>query len=234
MIGSDRHKTSARFLPLCLAAIAGLAACSPGVDEEPFTPVAIHPFLEDAVLGDASAPVTIVEYASTTCHGCYQLHTTLMPELKATYIDTGKVKLVYRVMPTPPADVSVAGAAIARCAGKDKFHAVIADLFANQPKILRDAAIGGGARADLVKIGVRHGLTRDEARTCIADKAIQDYTLKVARAAPAYVTHTPSLIVNGRYIEHNSRETIYAAIDGSLAAAAPAEAAPPAPRQPGK
>jgi protein-disulfide isomerase len=184
------------------------------------------------VLGDANAPVTIVEYASTTCHGCYELHTTLMPEIKASYIDTGKVKLVYRVLPTPPPEVSMAGAAIARCAGKDKFHDVIADLFANQPKILQQAALGG-ARTELVRIGMRHGLSRDEVRTCIADKSIREYTLKVAQAAPAYVSHTPSLIVNGDYIEHNSRETVFAMIEKKLAAATsdsnPAAATAPAP-----
>jgi protein-disulfide isomerase len=180
------------------------------------------------VLGDANAPVTIVEYASTTCHGCYELHTTLMPEIKATYIDAGKVKLVYRVMPTPPAEVSMAGAAIARCAGREKFHDVIADLFANQPKILKQAALGGG-RDELVRIGMRYGLSRDEVRTCIADKSIREYTLKTARAAPAYVSHTPSLIVNGDYIEHNSRETIFAMIEKKLAAAATPAATAPAP-----
>jgi len=211
---------------LALAVFGLLASCSPGSDDGPFKPVPISPFLDDAVLGEANAPVTIVEYASTTCHGCYQLHTTLMPEIKATYIDTGKVKLVYRVMPTPPPEVSLAGAAIARCVGKDKFYDVIADLFANQPKILKEAALGG-ARTELVRIGMRHGLSRDEVRTCIADKSIREYTLKVAQAAPAYVSHTPSLIVNGDYIEHNSRETIFALIEAKLAAAAPAAATAP-------
>ena len=212
---------------LALTAVSS-AGCSPSVDGGPFTPVPIHPFFEDAVLGDAKAPVTIIEYASTTCHGCYQLHTTLMPEIKASFIDTGKVKLIYRVMPTPPADISEAGAAVARCAGKDKFHDVIADLFANQPKILKTAAIGG-AQSELLRIGMRHGLSREEVRTCIADKAIQAYTLKVAQAAPPYVSHTPSLIVNGDYIEHNSRETIFAMIEEKLAAAPPVAATAPAP-----
>jgi hypothetical protein len=119
----------------------------------------------------------------------------------------------------------MAGAAIARCAGPAKFHDVIADLFANQPKILHQAALGGG-RDELLRIGMRHGLSRDEVRTCIADKSIREYTLKVARAAPAYVTHTPSLIVNGDYIDHNSRETIFAMIDKKLAAASTPATAP--------
>lgn len=216
-----------RFV-IALAALIVSASCSPSVDDGPFTPVPIHPFFEDAVLGEANAPVSIVEYASTTCHGCYELHTTLMPEIKARYIDTGKVKLIYRVMPTPPAEISVAGASLARCAGKDKFHEVIADLFANQPQILKTAT-SGDARSELLRIGLRHGLSRDEVRTCLADKEIRAYTLKVAQAAPAYVSHTPSLIVNGDYIEHNSRETVFAKIEEKLAAAPPVAAAAPAP-----
>ncbi|MBI1359754.1 MAG: thioredoxin domain-containing protein [Alphaproteobacteria bacterium] len=205
-----------RFLSPGLVACA-LAACSPQADA-PYETVEIHPYLEDAVLGDAKAPVTIVEYASTTCHGCYRLHTELMPDIKSTYIDTGKVKLVYRVLPTPPEDVSLAGAAIARCAGKDRFFEVIADLFENQPKIL-SAARTGSAGAEILKVGARHGLSRNEVRTCVADKTIHEYTIKVAKAAPEFVTHTPSLIVNGAYIEHNTRESVLAMIDSKVAEA---------------
>ena len=212
-----------RFLLPGLAACA-LAACSPQAADATYQTVTIHPYLEDAVLGEAKAPVTIVEYASTTCHGCYRLHTELMPEIKADYIDTGKVKLVYRVMPTPPEDVSLAGAAIARCAGKDRFFAVIADLFESQPKIL-EAARTGAAGAEILKVGARHGLSRNEVRTCVADKAIHDYTIKVAQAAPEFVTHTPSLIVNGTYIEHNTRESVLEMIDRKVAEAAAGQSA---------
>jgi len=193
----------------------GLAACSADV-EAPFKPASITPFLEEAVLGDPAAPVEIIEYASTTCGGCYQLHTTIMPELKTTYIDTGKAKLLYRVLPTSPAPVSAAGAAIARCAGKDKFHDVIADLYASQPDIL-SAAQSGDVQAELVKVGVRHGLSPDEVRTCVEDPTVRAYTLKIASEAPAFVQGTPSLIVNGDYVENNSRDEIFALIESKLA-----------------
>jgi protein-disulfide isomerase len=203
------------------------AACSPAPTDGPFEPVAIDPFLADAVLGDRNAPVEIVEYASTTCGGCYQLHTTIMPEIKSAYIDTGKVRLVYRVLPTPPAPVSAAGAAIARCAGEEKFHDVIEDLYKSQPDVIR-AAQAGDVQSELVRIGGRHGLSANEVRTCIQDPAIRDYTLKVASEAPPYVTSTPSLIINGDYIQENSRDAIVAKIEEKLAAAGASSASGPA------
>jgi len=214
-----------RRLAGLLAAAVLTVGCSQGGGDTAFEPVEISPFLGEAVLGSADAPVEIIEYASTTCGGCYQLHTTIMPELKATYIDTGKARLVYRVLPTPPAPVSAAGAAIARCAGAEKFHDVIEDLYKSQPDVIR-AAQAGDVQGELIRIGGRHGLSANEVRTCIQDPSIRDYTLKVASEAPAFVTSTPSLIINGDYLEQNSKEAIFAKIEQELAEGAPAPAGP--------
>ncbi len=58
--------------------------------------------LGDVVMGEANAPVTIIEYASMTCSHCANFHTTTYPEMKKKYIDTGKVKYILREFPLDP------------------------------------------------------------------------------------------------------------------------------------
>ena len=85
--------------------------------------------LGDKVLGSDSAPVTIVEYASVTCPHCATFHQKTYPALKSKYIDTGKVKLIFREFPTQPAAVATAGFMLARQAGfsQEKFDACLND-----------------------------------------------------------------------------------------------------------
>src|SRR5262249_50372806 len=79
--------------------------------------------LGDMALGDANAPVTIIEYASMTCPHCAHFHETTYPELKKKYIDTGKVRFIFREFPLD--SLALAGSMLARCAGKDKYFPMI-------------------------------------------------------------------------------------------------------------
>ncbi|HVY89827.1 MAG TPA: thioredoxin domain-containing protein [Hyphomonadaceae bacterium] len=215
-----------RRLPV-LAALGLLAACDPPRAAEPYKTVAITPFLGSPVLGDPKSPVEIVEYASTTCGHCYAFHHQVFPQLKAKYMDTGKAHLEWRVMPTPPEAVSEAGAAIARCAGEDKFFDTIADLFGSQDAILKSAVDPWKLQQQFRALGARHGLSADQVGTCIDDKSIAAMTSKVAHAAPDYVTGTPTIVVNGEKIPEHSLEAVSAAIDAALAKTPPAAAANP-------
>ncbi len=202
---------------LALAATA-LAACEPKpVEPDAFTPVPISPFLGETVMGDPNAPVEIVEYASTTCGHCKAFHEGTLPEVKAAYIDTGKAKLVYRVVPTQPGAIAVAGASIARCAGEDKFFDVIGDLFENQETLVM-AGTEAAAREELGKVGARHGLTPDEVRTCIDSEEVMAITIGQAQNAPEEVTGTPTLFVAGQKVEDYSFANLSAAIEAQLAA----------------
>src|SRR5690606_25571651 len=124
-----------------IVAVLGLAlaACEEARAPEPYETVAIAPFLGDAVLGNPDAPVTLVEYASTTCGHCLAFHQQVFPDLKAKYIDTDKVKLRFVMMPTQPVAIAMAGEALARCAGEDKYFDVIATLFDAQRTLISAA-----------------------------------------------------------------------------------------------
>jgi protein-disulfide isomerase len=201
---------------LGLASALALSACSDSEEPLPWKTVEISPFLGDPVMGDPNAPVEIVEYASTTCGHCATFHEQMLPQLKEGYIDTGKAKLRWIVMPTPPAELSVAGAALARCAGEDKFFDVIADLFETQDALIKAAAHPRRLQDTLVALGARHGLNADEVGTCIGDAKVHEVTIAGAQAAPATVTGTPSFFVNGQQVDENSADAIAAVIDAKL------------------
>ena len=100
--------------------------------------------LPDMVMGDAGAPVTIVEYASMTCPHCAAFHANTLPALKEKYIDTGKVKLILREFPFDPR--AAAAFMLARCAppeqilpdGQCAFPAT--EILGNRPRCARTAA----------------------------------------------------------------------------------------------
>lgn len=207
---------------ILLAALAlALTACGASdAPPAPYTTVPILPFLGEAVMGQAAAPVEVIEYASTTCGHCKAFHDGVLPDLKTKYIDTGKAKLVYRVMPTPPPELAMAGAAIARCAGEAKYFAVIDDLFKSQDNLLSAARQPRRLQRRLIELGGRHGLSADEVGTCIDDDALHKHSMDVARSAPSSITSTPSFIVNGKDVDENTLEALSAAIDAASAAPA--------------
>lgn len=86
--------------------------------------------LGDKSLGNEKAPVTIIEYASMTCSHCANFHATVYPVLKKKYIDTGKVRFIFREFPLDA--VATAAFMLARCAPPDKYFAMIDVLFEQQ------------------------------------------------------------------------------------------------------
>jgi protein-disulfide isomerase len=212
------------------ASLVLLAACNDGASDKlvETKTVPINPWLGQTVLGNPSASVEIVEYASTTCSHCRAFHQEEFPKLKTAYIDTGKAKLRYVVLPTAPAHVSVAGAAIARCAGQEKFFDVIGDLFEHQPELIEAAANPVQLQQKLFAVGQRHGLSQDEVGTCIEHKPLLEALDKELEGLPAEVTGTPAFFVNGKSIEENSAAAISFAVDAALSAG-PAAAPAPSP-----
>lgn len=190
------------MLQYCLrVATAGLfvviAACTPDAAslDGPSGP------LNDMALGQDTAPVTLIEYASVTCGACFQYHRDVVPAIK-DMVDDGRVRFIFREFPTAPEEVAIAGFAIARCAGEDEaYFAVLDDLFANQSGILA-ASRNGSVRAALEAVAARHGVDAAEFEACLADPDVRTDIANATKQGRAEgVTGTPTLFLNGRVLQ---------------------------------
>jgi len=146
----------------------------------------------DHVLGDPNAPIMVLEYASLTCPHCAAFHTQILPELKKKWIDTGKVKLVYRDFPLD--QVAAKAAQIAECAGKDRYFGVIDLIFRGQPQW----AASQDPIAELGKPLRIAGLGENEIKACLANEAKANEVIADYRGGETLgVNSTPSLFING-------------------------------------
>src|SRR5215204_4287356 len=126
--------------------------------------LAIQP--ADHVLGDRKAPVTLIEYASFTCPHCAHFHTQILPEIKKKWIDSGKVKLIYRDFPLD--QTALKAAQLAECAGKDKYFGVI-DMIFSTPARWAAASDPIGELAKSLRIA---GMGDAEVKACLANDAV--------------------------------------------------------------
>jgi protein-disulfide isomerase len=152
--------------------------------------------LGDKILGADNAPVTIVEYASVTCPHCATFHQQTYPALKSKYIDTGKVRLIFREFPTQPAPVAIAGFMLARCAG-DKYYPMLDAIFDQQKSWAQDPYQG------FLRIARQAGFTQESFETCLKDSKLAEQIQQVAQRGNTEfkVESTPTFFINGkRYV----------------------------------
>jgi len=222
--------------PLAILAVAAmaLAACSGEKSGGAPSDVKVDPYLGPVVLGDANAKVKMVEYASLTCPHCRDFWKQVYPRIKATYIDTGKISYELHDFPTPPVEVAVAAAAIARCKGKDAYYAIVDDFVTSHHDLINAAQSPTGAGPVLVAVGGRHGLSPDEVRACVNNADVKTFIDKTVRdGQERKVQSTPTIFINDVAVPEHSFDAISAQIEAQLnpgaAPAAPAEPAPAAP-----
>ena len=189
----------------CLGLILSLALPAAGLAE----PAAVT--AADRVLGRADAPVTVIEYASVTCPHCAAWHTEVFPDFKARFIETGRVRYVYREFLTGPAELSFAGALLARCAPANRFFDVVGALMEGQATLYasRDANawLSAGARAG--------GLDGATASTCLRDPAAAAaLNARLDESTTAGVEVSPTFFVNRQILDGHS----LADFDAALAA----------------
>jgi protein-disulfide isomerase len=153
--------------------------------------LAIQP--TDHVLGDPKAPVTLIEYASFTCPHCAHFATQILPEVKKKWIDTGKVKLIYRDFPLD--QTAVKAAQLAECSGNDRYFAVVDMIFATQG----NWAASSDPIAELAK-GLRiAGMGDKEVKACLANDAMSNAVIADYRGGETLgVNSTPTLFINGQ------------------------------------
>jgi protein-disulfide isomerase len=155
--------------------------------------------LPDMALGPANATVTITEYASMTCPHCAAFNETVFPKIKSEYIDTGKVRYVFREFPL---DIkAAAGSMLSRCIARDdgaKYFAVTDMLFKQQ----NDWVIKNTTET-LTRIGKQAGLSQQAVEDCLKDQALLDKIAADQKYAAEVlkVDSTPTFFLNGEKIK---------------------------------
>jgi protein-disulfide isomerase len=146
----------------------------------------------DHLLGDAKAPITMIEYASFTCPHCAHFSVAVLPEVKKQWIDTGKVKLIYRDFPLD--QTALKAAQLAECSGKDKYFGVIDMIFATQQKW----AAASDPIGELAKSLRIAGMGDAEVKACLANDAVANGVVADYRGGETLgVNSTPTLFING-------------------------------------
>ncbi len=155
---------------------------------------AANPLLPDLVYGPADAKVTIIEYASTTCSHCARFHNEVWPELKAKYVETGKVRFVFRNFVLNPLDM--AASMLSYCGPAERRGAFIEFLFKQQEKW----AFTNTPLDALLTAARQAGFTQESFNACLQRRDLYD-ALNVTKdkAADGFkVNSTPTLIINGQ------------------------------------
>ncbi len=158
--------------------------------------------LGDQAVGSPTAPVTIIEYASMTCPHCATFHETIYPEMKKKYIDTGKVRFIFREFPLDP--LAAAGFMLARCAGKDKYFPLIETLFAQQKDWVVQKPL-----QPMLAIAKQAGFTQESFDECLANQQVLNGIEEVrARAAQKFERHLHPDVLHQRQDASAARLTM--------------------------
>ncbi len=182
---------------LSAAAIGAQAQMAAPVQKEKIKTINIkdvlvpHP-LGEKVQGSATAPVTIVEYFSLTCSHCATFHKDTYPQLKAQYIDTGKVRFIHRDFWWDP--IAQTESTLAWCSG-DKYYAVQDMFFSQQDVIFKSS----DRKATLKAIAQQMGINEKAYDECLANPKIKAGIVSVRDDAEKKlgVQSTPTFIING-------------------------------------
>ena len=156
---------------------------------------------DEFVIGNKDAPITIIEYASMSCSHCASFHNNTLPDIKKEYIDTGKVRMVFRDYPfNYPA---LLGSMMMRCIESDVRYDYMNALYQLQNTwVNKDPKI---SKKELYKIMQSGGMTKDEFNECYSNLDNENLILEGVMAAQKdfNIKSTPSFIVNGNLIEGN-------------------------------
>jgi protein-disulfide isomerase len=215
MMQTDRRS----FLIGCAGVIAGLllACASPvwaAADDQDMAAkllAAVPPHGERS-LGAADAPVVIIEYASATCPHCAEFHADALPEIKKTYIDTGKARLIFREFPLDQRAMAVF--MLTRCVPEDKYFATLDMVFRQQK-----SWTGKSPKAPLMKIMQMAGMSEAEFDACLKREDLAKAIFETRETANKQfgVKGTPTFFVNGQFVDgHKDASAVSAAIEAAL------------------
>ena len=176
-----------------LAATTGLASTGQAAVDI----AALHtpPAEGEMAMGPETAKVTVVEYASASCPHCANFYKTTFPDLKKEYIDTGKIRFIFREFPhNQPA---LAAFMLARCAPKEKYFPLV-DMFFTQQDTWLEAPLEG-----LQKIAQLAGFTKESFDACLKNEAVAKGIIAVRDKAEKDfgVDSIPTFFINGELLK---------------------------------
>lgn len=173
---------------LALAAAPGAASAAP-----------LPPAPGDMVMGSAKAPSQLVVFASPSCPGCGHWWTDDLPAIRKAFIDTGKMRIVFREFLTNPVEFAAAAFLLARRVGPARYFAVLDRVFAQRSAIFKSGQLWEG----LLAIGKEFGLTEAQFTAALQDKkALEEINRRVEIAAIRDgVQGTPTFILDGRRLQ---------------------------------
>jgi protein-disulfide isomerase len=184
----------------------------------------IAPVLDDLPLGKTDAPITVIEYASLTCPHCAHFANETFDKVKTAYIDTGKVKWIFRDFPLD--EIALRAAMMARCGGADRYYGFIEIIFKQQ----QHWATEKDPLQALAQLGRFGGMSEDQFKACMSNQPVESAVLqsRVNAQKQFDVDSTPSFIINGTKQTGAMEYADFAkAVDALLPPAGPAVPAPP-------
>ena len=211
-------------LGLCAVLAVGISAFF-NINQYDYINLSLHAETQDTsvsdsseivemTIGDVGAPVTMVEYASFTCPHCKNFHLNVFDKLKSEYIDTGKVRFVFREVYFDR--FGLWAGMVARCSGKKSYFGMVDMIFQKQTEWTK------GEPADIVnnlkKIGRVAGLDNESLDSCLQDIDRAKAMVEIYRANSVAdkIESTPSFIINGKLYSNMDYNALKEVLDGKL------------------
>jgi protein-disulfide isomerase len=181
------------LLTLVFALAIGLGAARA---QETEAPAPEAPVVAEMAMGAEDAPVTVIEYASFTCPHCGAFHQSVFPEIKANYIDTGKVRLIYREVYFDR--FGLWAGMTARCGGPERYFGIVSLLYEKQAEWIGDGD-PATISANLRTIAKTAGLTDGQIDACMNDAAMAEALVAdfQKNMEADQVEGTPTFIIDG-------------------------------------
>ena len=196
--------------------LSSAVTAADGPDEVPVAELMKPTDLPDIAIGPADAKVTVVEYGSMTCGHCAHFANTVFADFKKAYVDTGKVRFIFREFPLD--NLAVAVSMLARCSGGDKTLPLIESFYEKQADW---AFQQGNPVPKLFEIAKQAGFTQESFDKCLTDQKLLDQvTAQRTRASETFgVKATPTFFINGKRLKEKASVEEFAKIIDPLLAA---------------
>ena len=168
---------------------------------------------EEFFLGNKDAKIVVIEYASMTCIHCANFHKEVYPKIKKNYIDTNKIKFIFRDFPLDKQ--ALFASVLAKCAPKDKYFNFVKLILTNQEKwISNDDTFMNKLR----NIGKLAGLNENKINSCFKDEKMVDNIIRTRSIGEEKynISSTPSLIINEKKYSAMSYENFEKIIENLI------------------